>query len=442
MKLKQTLLVAVLLIALLAAWLSAASAAANKEAIEAQNLAVNTGDQYAEKELWVRAIPKYKEALTYKTTDEKAHAIEERLLNAYLSYGNTDSYLDLAQRRMDSGYATEDEYIRMAEIYFASGSLDEGITAAKNGIKIYDSQTCRELYEANRYTYTMKSTVYAEILPTKNNDVMPAYTGEGWTFVNTRGRATLSEEVLFDAVTNTNSTGYAVVTMEGVNYVITAAGDRYSIDENALTSFCGLGNSRILAEKDGKWGLYNADFNPISDTAYEALTLPDNGLLAAKKDGKWGAITEGGESIVAFQFTDAAVNSWGAAFVSNQACVQYDGKWYLINEKSEKLWQTPFSGAKAPESADGYIAVSNDAGLWGFADRAGNLVIDYQYDDAKSFSDHLAAVLVGDEWVYISESNEVIIDNVFYEAQPFHNGIAQVTLPDGVALLTLKTPNA
>ena len=113
-----------------------------------------------------------------------------------------------------------------------------------------------------------------------------------------------------------------------------------------------------------------------------------------------------------------------------------------MTTQGQKVFDTAFAGMKAPESADGYIAVANEEGKWGFVDRAGNLVIDYQYDDAKSFSDHLAAVKQGDEWVYISESGAVVIENVFYDAQPFHNGVAVVVMPDSCGIVTLKLPNA
>ena len=102
--------------------------------------------------------------------------------------------------------------------------------------------------------------------------------------------------------------------------------------------------------------------------------------------------------------------------------------------------KSAFADAKAPESTDGWIAVANEAGLWGFADRSGTLVIDYQYEDATSFSDNLAAVKTGDSWVYISTENEVVIDSVFYEAQPFRSGVAQALTPQGAAILVLEFP--
>ncbi|MBQ1281694.1 MAG: WG repeat-containing protein [Oscillospiraceae bacterium] len=441
MKTKQLLLIVVLLVALIAAWLSALGAASNKEAIQAQNNAVAAADVYAEKELWVRAIPKYEEALTYKTDAERARAIEVRLLAAYYAYGDTESYLSLVQARIAANVAAEEEYLNAAKICFASNDPEEAFRIVKLGRSRLNSEACDALYEENRYGYTLKTSKMQTILPTKNARYMPAFNGIGWTFTDAKGRP-LFGEMVFEYVSNFNEYGYAVVKSDGVYYVITQSGDRYSIDETGLSAVCALSNKAVYGEKDGTWGFYNADFKRMGEASFEEMTLADGGVLAAKKDGKWGVTDEFGAVLCGFQFEDAAVNSWGSVFADGAGAFCYDGKWYLLKPDGSKVFDATFAGMKAPESADGYIAVANEDGKWGFADRAGNLVIDYQYDDAKSFSNHLAPVLVGDEWVYISERGAVVIDNVFKEAYPFHNGTAVVILPDTCALLTLSAPNA
>ena len=95
-----------------------------------------------------------------------------------------------------------------------------------------------------------------------------------------------------------------------------------------------------------------------------------------------------------------------------------------------------YADAKAPES-NGYIAVANEEGLWGFINQQGEVVIDYQYVDAKSFSQHLAAEKVGGSWGYISEKNVLVIEQFIEAAEPFHNGIAQVKFADGEGLIML-----
>jgi hypothetical protein len=97
-----------------------------------------------------------------------------------------------------------------------------------------------------------------------------------------------------------------------------------------------------------------------------------------------------------------------------------------------------FYDAKAPESEKGYIAVANAKGKWGFIDLDGNLVIDYKYDDAKSYSNGLAAVCIGERWQYIDDRDNVVIDVNMEDAEPFHKGIAQVGMVDGTAILKLR----
>ena len=439
MKSKQLLLAAVLLVLLAAAWIAALGAASDREAIEEQNRLWADAGKYAEKELWVRAIPKYEEALTYKT--DRSGEIETQLLAAYEAYGDLDAYFALAQQRMTAGTAAEAEYIRSAELYLEVGEIEEAIAVAKKGMAVFGSERCEALYEDNRYRYDIRFTKFEEILPTQDNSYMPARDANGWTFVNAKGRAVYGT-VRWSDVTAFNASGYAVVRAEDAYIVITKSGDRFAVDDTVgLDDVHGLTATSVIGEKDGVWGLYNADFVPRTEgIAYEAITQVSENRYAAKKDGAWGILDASGATVSGFQFEDAAQNSWGAVYCGNTAMVCYGGAWYMLDETGAKRTDTTFADAKAPESTDGWIAVANEDGLWGFADRSGTLVIDYQYEDAKSFSDNLAAVKTGGEWVYISTANTVVIDNVFYEAQPFRGGVAQAVTPQGAAVLVLEFP--
>jgi hypothetical protein len=63
-------------------------------------------------------------------------------------------------------------------------------------------------------------------------------------------------------------------------------------------------------------------------------------------------------------------------------------------------------------SAGGYIAFSN-GDKWGFINTEGIVVIEPQYEDAKSFSNGLAAVQVDGKWGYINAENKLVIRNQF-----------------------------
>ena len=75
------------------------------------------------------------------------------------------------------------------------------------------------------------------------------------------------------------------------------------------------------------------------------------------------------------------------------------------------------------------LPVKQDA-KWGYIDTKGTLVIASQYDEAKSFSEGLAAVRVGKQWGYIDGAGATKINPQYKFAGEFSDGLAFV-LPPG-----------
>ena len=55
----------------------------------------------------------------------------------------------------------------------------------------------------------------------------------------------------------------------------------------------------------------------------------------------------------------------------------------------------------------------------GFINKAGEFVINPQFDGAWSFSEGLAWVKIGDKWGFINKAGEFVINPQFDEAYPF-----------------------
>ena len=434
MKGKRLLLVVGLIVILLVGWMLTMQAMTGVELKEKQNQLTAEADIYAEKELYIRAIPLYEEALSYKT--DLNTEIEEKLLKVYRDYGDSASYLSLVAKRIEDGSATEEEYITAADYYIASRKLEDAMDVIKKGIAALDAQSLVEYYEANRYNYTMRVTKYEEIVPTVDNEMMPAFDGENWLYIDADARVELSDN--YDTVTPFNSSGYAVVSRDGKYFAIVASGAKYGVDEVGVTDVYSVTDKYILAQVNGKYSYYDYDFQcRAKDYQYDQITANACGLAAVKKGDKWGIITDVGNTVVDFTLDDVAVNSLGAVFANNVAMVKSGDKWYLIDTQGNKISDKGFANAKAPE-ASGYIAVADENGMWGFIDQQAQEVIACQYQDALSFSDHLAAVKIVDTWGYISENNVLVIDEILEDAQPFHNGIAQAKFVDGTAIIKLS----
>lgn len=433
MKSKRVLLVLIVAVIIAFGWLMGIKSVRGVDAVSEQKLREERADWFMERELYVRAIPMYKEALTYSTDNDAR--IQEKLLDAYMAYEDFESYEELAGKRVSAGTATEEECMIVAEYLLNEVNLNKAMTFVKGVLDSYDFPQLREYYEANRYAFSTRSTKYTEIIPTAGGNMMPAYDGEKWGYINSD--ADRSSVFAYDAVTKFNSDGYAAVSVDGKVYTILGNGDRYGVDETGLDGIVGISGSRILGVKDGLTGYYDYDFSLLSENhRYDEITVSGNGRAAVCRDGRWGIIDDKGDFIKDIIYDDVAVNSLGSAFAQGVAMVCENGMWHMIDTEGNTIGTDSFHGARAPED-NGYIAVADEDGKWGFIDLNGNLVIDYQYNDAYSFSDGVAAVQKVSGWGYISVRNQMAIDDYFTSANPFHNGIAIADIEGEKLILSL-----
>lgn len=436
MQSKKLSIILVIVIVTVAGWFLSVKAFLGVDNEKAQAQLVQEADGYALKELYVRAIPTYREALAYDVGNNAE--IEAKLLNAYDLYGDMVSYVKLAEKRISDNTAAEQEYIRTADYYRSTNKLSDAMEIVRTGIGQTGSDALRNYYEENRYGCKTRVVSYEIVTPTYENTIMPAYDGEKWVYVDENGRDLGIGR--FDTAVPFNDNGYAVVSAGGKYQTILTNGDLYGIDETGVEDVQAVSGSRVLARYKGKYSYYNFDFQPLTQGShqYDQMTSNNNGVAAVRSGNQWGIITDGGGTVVDFTLADVAVNSIGYAFSGDHAMVKDNSGWYLADTEGNRLNDQTYAAAKAPESPSGYIAVGNSNGKWGFADLEGNLVIDYKYDDAHSFSDGVAAVCVGETWTYISAQGRTVIDYSLDGAQPFHSGRAQAHFVDGTILIRLE----
>jgi hypothetical protein len=432
---KKLSVLVIIVVVLVVGWYLSMKKVSGVDDRKAQEILVEQADMYASKQLYVRAIPLYEEALGYNT-DENI-TIQDKLLAVYEKYEDTASYISLAEKRMETGNAKAEEYLNVASYYYQRSNIEESMDVIKHGIAKYGTSELETFYEENRYAnYNVKTTGYEKIIPTLNNTYMPAFDGEKWVYIDSDGRTKKTGE--FDTVVPFNADGYAVVSENGKYKTILLNGDLYGIDETGIEDVYYMTSSGFIGKCNGKYGYYNYDFEKTSSLEFDAITCSRNSLIAVKTGDYWGIINSSGETVVDFTLLDVAINSLGSAYYGNHAMVETNNGWHLIDASGNDIGANIYSDAKAPESANGYIAVADEKGKWGFIDINGNQVIDYKYDDAKSFSDGLAAVCLGDRWEYIDDKGSVIIDISMDDAEPFHKGIAQVDMTEGASLIILK----
>lgn len=430
---KRVFFVLIITVVLVFGWLFTLKSASGIDEVNEQKQLVSDAETYLNKKLYVRGIPMLERAVSITTPNSPA--ILRQLLEAYWNYGDIDNYYNLLKTMENDEsdmLVQAQDYIILAKHYLENGDESEALKTVLAGQKAHPDPGLDELYEQCRYKTSITSSDYLMLSDTKDGEFHPCFDGEVWNYADDKGR----ERLIVDAQEALSfNDEYGVVKANNVYYTILKNGDLYGIDETGVDEVLGLTDRFIVAKKDGLYGYYNYDFELASSTLqFEDMTLNNNGVTAVKRDGKWGIINDDGETVTDFIFEDVAVNSLGCAFAGGHAMVKKDGAWLLIDTTGEVISEQTFADAKAPES-DEYIAVANAEGKWGFIDSEGNLVIDYQYYDAASFSCEMAPVMVVNSWGYISSKNHLVIEDYYESAQPFHEGYAIANTAMGVDVI-------
>ena len=112
------------------------------------------------------------------------------------------------------------------------------------------------------------------------------------------------------------------------------------------------------------------------------------------------------------EYKDIVLSETGS-YMSNDVMIAStkEGTYTIYNNKLEEKANVTCSEI-GKTSNNGLIAFKNN-NKWGFVNEEGKIVIEPQYDNAKSFSYGLAAVYSKGKWGFIDKNNEVVIDYQF-----------------------------
>lgn len=423
-----------LLILLAAAgWLLAAGTILVDRDQKAQEALAGQAARFIEDKLYIRAASCYQKAIEdYQT--EKNGGYEKALLDVYREGNMTEEYYELIEDRIGRGAAGQEEYQALAGAYLEEGAEKEAAAVLKQGLSLFDDRAMRELYESVRYRYKPSTALLEETKMPSEDWYVPAFNGERWGYVDKKGRTVL--DFIYEEATRFSG-NYAVVKTEGTYTLIDKNGYWNAVDKNGLDQVTAISGTRIVGVKDGKYGIFTNTFSPLNGEWYDGALLSDNGIAAVKRDGKWAFLDADLNPATEFVFTDVAENSRGQVFENGCAAVADESGWYLADEKGKPCFDARFSQAKGVEG--GLLAVADENGKWGFADGKGELVLDFQYEEAYSFSDSLAAVRYGGKWGYMNRYGQFAIEPQFDAALPFLAGSALAKDGQGnVKILTLS----
>ena len=429
MKRAKRILIGVCCVALLAvSWVIAITA---KSDAEKQAELIDQAAAYTADEIYVLAVPLLEEAVEFNTdcTLEAENALKDVYKHLLNQRGYSRKYTSLLDMQMSREDALPEYFEEAAQFYLGRSKLADALTVLRNGVEKTGDTHLTDLYEENRYKYSMGLDYYFDVTSIANGAIQVQIDGK-WGIASATGSLVIPCE--YDRI-STFSNGKAIVQKDNVISAVEENNNRVALLHESASEFGNYAADRTCLRIVNGWVISSGNFT-MGQQTFEEFGMYSNGYAPVKQNGKWGLInTSGSEWLVEPQHDDIIRDELGRAYSQGVYFASKGGQIYLYTTEGEQAGG-PYEDAKP--FADGWAAVMKN-GKWGFIDTAGSVQIDFQFGNALSFGQHLAAVEVDGQWGYVSKYGKIVIDPIFLSAKSFYNGSAPVQTVDGWRFITL-----
>jgi hypothetical protein len=192
------------------------------------------------------------------------------------------------------------------------------------------------------------------------------------------------------------------------------------------------------------WGYMDTKFNFIIEPQFEGAEPFSEGLAAVrvkKQPWSFGYIDHTGNFVVQPRFEEAHPFSEGLAQVVNAShlmgFIDPKGNWVIQPQYLVRSGESNFSeglscvGKKVPPAGAQQSATQSSQFIWGYIDKTGAQIIDFQFKEATAFHEGLAAVETSQGYGYIDKTGAYSIPTQFALAWPFSESLARVQTKDG-----------
>lgn len=267
----------------------------------------------------------------------------------------------------------------------------------------------------------------------------PVLIGDKWGYVDTQGEKRVASK--YTKVGAFSGELSPVVDSDGNAYFIDPNGNKKFVVLNVENvTELGLIENGIYSLFNGTtWGFYDQEYKHLFGE-YQAVSAIGNGVAAVKKDGKWSLVNREGKDLTGQTYHDVVMDEKLVVFRNDRLFVSDGSGYQMIDSTGKVIGDTKYQAVHIFNDTT-YAAVMLN-GKWGFIDSSGKMVIDPQYEDARSFANGYAAVRKDGKWGFINTEGKMIIEPQFENAKDFNDhGCVFVIRNDGWELLRLYKYN-
>jgi len=190
-------------------------------------------------------------------------------------------------------------------------------------------------------------------------------------------------------------------------------------------------NEGLVGVKKGdSWGFLDTTGKSLNSGGYGEVSYFNEGYARVKRGDKYGYIDATGKQVINVDFVKAGDFHEGVAYAISQKRSGEKTIGYLNNKG---IWSFTHTYSEyMGDFHEGLARVFDANGKAGFVDQTGKVVIPFEYEDARDFSEGYVAVCKDGKWGYIDRNNNIIVDFKYAVAQTFENHVAVVqTQKDG-----------
>lgn len=215
---------------------------------------------------------------------------------------------------------------------------------------------------------------------------------------------------------------------------------------NALSGHAQSGPIALVKEK-GQYGFVNRKGNLIFPDLYTNASRVHKKYFEVEKEGKWVLINRKQEILFEFDKADIRIGDYfhngyrlavGGLEVYKDPLTGESRARFLYGIMNQKgiIIKPQYLDANA--FSEGVFPVKLPESGWGYVNLKNEIVISARFENARSFSEGLAAAKAGGKWGFIDHKGAFFIEAKFDSVYPFHEGLAAVKMNNKYAFINKK----
>lgn len=379
---------------------------------------VRAAEESREEGLYEQAVELYGQSLSYKNTEKTYKKIKD-VYEQYYEEEHTSSvrwnYIGAMEQAAAEYPKNEEFWMTQIALYEEAGSSEQAFDTAKKalngGIK---SEELARTYEKLFYEVRLDNRLYTEV-KTCLNGYITVNDGEQWTVLNNDGEQ-CKGKYAFVGLLNNNGIGIYM------NDIDTRLLDKNEIARarfQVLVEDAGYyseSSGYVPVKVDGVWKYLGKDGSYLPGEYEEAGCFYEH-KAAVKQGDAWFFIDEQGNA-GSEKYEEIGLDLYGNYQQGDVILAKKDGAYHLYDSKFEPIGD--FSCEDMDVCINNNLIAFEQNGKWGYVDTEGKVVVEPQYEKAKSFSNGMAAVCdENGRWGFLDSRYKLAVGYEYLDASYF-----------------------